>query len=108
MAFLPEPGRNHSAGIGVQLPVGQRRLGRTRPRQDHVELSDRESSPNEFQLSGELSLALANAQDLAHWVNRMTVPFTDHWDGDQDEALDMFAAELRPPYGPRGARCRPA
>jgi hypothetical protein len=88
------PGRSHSAGIGVQLPIGQKYLGRTRPRDDHIELSNHEPRPDLFRPSVELSLAVANAQRRAHWVNRATVPFTDHWDGDQDEALELFASEL--------------
>ena len=47
-----------------------------------------------FEPDAELSAALANARDLAHWVNRMTVPFTDQWDGDQDESLEQFVEAM--------------
>ena len=36
------PGRSHSTSFGVHLPIGQRWLGISRPRHDHVQLSDPE------------------------------------------------------------------
>ena len=88
------PGREHTFGFGIQLPVGQKFLGNTRPERDHVELSDREAQPIVFEPNAELTAALGNARDLAHWINRMTVPFTDQWDGNQDESLDEFVQAM--------------
>ena len=36
------PGRSHSTSVGVHLPIGQRWVGISRPRDDHVKLSDPE------------------------------------------------------------------
>ena len=88
------PGRNHSTGIGVQLPIGQKWVGRTRPRHDKVPLRMAEPPVIEFVPSDELTESVADLDELGHWINRLTVPFTDQWDGNKDEALQMFVAEM--------------
>jgi len=89
------PGRGHSFGVGLRFPLGQPFLGRTRPRQDHVELADPELPPIFLIPDPTLVEALANARTLARWVNRLTVPFTDQWAWSSDEALDRFAGTMR-------------
>lgn len=88
------PGRSHSAGIGIRLPIGQKFLGRTRSLRDRVTLSDRVPPSISHEPDADAVTALGNVRQLAHWINRMTVPFTDHWDGNQDEALDQFVRAL--------------
>jgi hypothetical protein len=88
------PGRGHSTGIGVHIPIGQRWVGTSRPRNDHIPLADPELPVIEYVPSDELADAAANVDELGHWVNRLTVPFTDQWDSDKDESLDLFMAEM--------------
>jgi hypothetical protein len=89
------PGRGNSFSVGLRFPLGQPFLGRTRARQDHVELADPDLPPLFLIPDPALVDALADARDLAHWVDRLTVPFNDHWDSSADEALEEFAADMR-------------
>jgi len=89
------PGREHSVSLGLRLPFGQRFLGRTRPRQDHIELPNPEAPPIFLIPDSTLVEALANASEHAHWVNRLTVPFTDHWAWAPETALEEFAGAMR-------------
>jgi hypothetical protein len=89
------PTRGHTTAVGLHFPVGQRWVGRTRPRHDYVRIPYHEPPEIDFQPSTALSEAMESVRDLGHWVNRMTVPFTDQWDGSKDEALEMFVAEMR-------------
>ena len=88
------PGRSHSTSFGVHLPIGQRWLGVSRPRNDHVQLSDPEPPVIPFEPSDVLVQAVINTEDLAHWINRLTVPFTDQWDSDKEKSLDLFIEEM--------------
>jgi hypothetical protein len=92
------PGRRNAASVGVRIPLGQPLMGRSRPRQDHVRLAAPEPTPIFLIPDSTLVDALANARSLAHWVNRLTVPFTEHWAWSREGALDAFAnamGELR-------------
>ena len=88
------PGRAHSFAVGLHLPVGQDFVGVTRPRLDYVEFSD--PTPPEIPFAPEPALldAVQEATGHAHWIRRFTVPFTDHWDGNADEALDRFVEDM--------------
>jgi hypothetical protein len=89
------PARGHTTGFGFHFPIGQRWVGVTRPRNDYVRIPY--SEPPEFLFAPDSTLieAMAGVRDLGHWVNRTTVPFTDQWDGNKDEALQMFVAEMQ-------------
>jgi len=92
------PGRNHSAGIGLHFPIGQRWVGTSRPRYDHIVLHAPPPPRIPFTASPSQHQAIEHALGLAFSVNRFVVPFTDQWDGDKDKALDMFvdaAVEIR-------------
>jgi hypothetical protein len=108
------PGRGHSVGLGVRLPIGQPFLGKTRPRQDHVPLLDPEPPPIYLDADSTLERALASASEHAHWVNRLTVPFTDQWAWSPDGAVEQFIQDmselkrhLTPPAGDRAAAWSP-
>jgi len=88
------PGRDHSFGLGVRLPVGQRFLGRTRARDSRVRLEDPEPPDQVALASEDLVEALTRARDHAHWVNRLTVPYTDHWHAEYDRAMERFVLEM--------------
>jgi len=88
------PGRSHTTGIGIHIPVGQRWVGTTRPRNDHIPLAAPTPPVIDFAPSADLIETVANMEQLGHWVNRLTVPFTDQWDGDKDKSLDLFVEEM--------------
>jgi hypothetical protein len=88
------PGRNHSAGIGIRLPIGQKFVGHTRARRNRVKLSDRKSPSTPHRPDTGAVAALDHARDLAHWINRLTVPFTDHWNRNPDKAMDRFVEAM--------------
>jgi len=88
------PGRGNSMGVGVRLPVGQPFIGKTRPRQDHIELADPDPPPIFLIPDPTLVGALSNIAALAQWVNRLTVPFTEEWTWSSEGALERFADEM--------------
>jgi hypothetical protein len=89
------PTRGHTTAVGLHFPVGQRWVGRTRPRHDYVRIPYHEPPVLTVQPSAALSEAMESVRDLGHWVNRLTVPFTDQWDGNKDRALEMFVEEMQ-------------
>jgi hypothetical protein len=88
------PGRGHSVNLGVRLPFGQPFLGHTRPRQDHVALSDPDQPPIFLIPDSSLVEALSDASGHAHWLNRMLAPFNDQWAWGADASLDRFAESM--------------
>ena len=88
------PGRERSLSVGVRLPFGQPFLGKTRPRQDHVVLAAPEPPPIFLIPDSTLTEALGNAAEHAHWVNRLTVPFTEQWAWGHESALEAYAGDL--------------
>ena len=88
------PGRHHSTAIGFDFPVGAPFLGTSRPRNDHVTLRDADPSVIPFSPSSDLLTLTGSLEDIGLWIDRLTVPFTDQWDGDKDEALDMFIQDM--------------
>jgi len=88
------PGRNHSAGIGIRLPLGQKFMGRTRARRGHASLSSRGSPPIRHEPDSAAVAALGRVREQARWIYRMTVPFTDHWQGNADRAMDRFVHSI--------------
>jgi hypothetical protein len=88
------PGRDHSLNLGVRLPFGQPFLGKSRPRQDHVELAAPDP-PRIFLIPDSTLLeALGDAARHARWTNRLTVPFTEQWAWNADDALDDFVGAM--------------
>jgi hypothetical protein len=88
------PGRGHSVGLGVRLPIGQPFLGRTRPRQDHVPLPDPEPPPIYLNADPALQDALGEVSTYAQWLNRLTVPFTDQWAWSPEGAVEQFIRDM--------------
>jgi hypothetical protein len=88
------PGRRNSGSIGVRLPMGQPFLGRTRPRNDKIRLSDPEPPEIEASPSAELVAAVGGMRDHAQWVYWLTMPFTDQWHEDYDAAMEAFVMEM--------------
>jgi hypothetical protein len=88
------PGRGNSVRLGMRLPIGQPFLGKTRPRQDHVTLSDPVPPPIFLIADTTLKEALSDASMHAQWVNRLTVPFSDQWSFTADGAVEKFARDM--------------
>ena len=88
------PGRDRSVSLGVRLPIGQPFVGKTRPRQDHVVLSAPEPTPIFLIPDATLVEALANVAEHAHWLNRLTIPYSEQWAWGQEAALEQFAQEM--------------
>jgi hypothetical protein len=93
------PGRGNSFNIGVTVPLGQRHMGRTRARRDHVRLRRQKLDPVEIQNPHpSLAEALAHVRDSGHWINRLTSPNFDQDGGNNRKAVAEFiehAAELK-------------
>ena len=88
------PGRNHSTAIGFQLPLGQPFAGKTRPRQDYAVLNDPTPPSIDYIPSSAMVDALANARDLSHWINRVTIPFVSQWDSDWEKSEERYLADM--------------
>jgi hypothetical protein len=79
------PGRNHSFSLGLQIPIFQPYMGKTRPHEPHVELPNApEPVVPTYEPGPELRDALANVEHAADWISRFTTPFFDQ-DGGNDE-----------------------
>ncbi|HSM04033.1 MAG TPA: hypothetical protein VK858_05405 [Longimicrobiales bacterium] len=89
------PGRGHTLGFGFHFPVGQRWVGTSRPRHDYVRIPSAELEPAEYEPEAGLRTAAESTAELGRWVNRLTVPFTDQWDGDKDRAMQLFVEEMQ-------------
>jgi hypothetical protein len=79
------PGRNHSFSFGLQLPIFQPHMGKTRPQKDSVKVPKGPRTELPLYTPGaELQEALANVEHAAEWIARFTTPFIDT-DGKNDE-----------------------
>ncbi len=88
------PGRNHTTAIGVNLPLGQRFAGKTRPRADFAVLSRPRISEVPYTPSSEMTSILGTAREMSLWITRVTVPYVNHWDGDWEVSEAGFVAEM--------------
>jgi hypothetical protein len=79
------PGRDNSLSFGIQMPIFQPHMGKTRPRQPHVKLpSAREPQVPIYEPGPELQKSLARLEHATDWVARFTTPYFDQ-DGGNDE-----------------------
>lgn len=89
------PGRDHSLNFGIQLPIFQPHMGKTRPRQPHVGLpSVPEPTEPIYEPGPELQEALAHLEHAADWVARFTTPFFDQDGGDDEKHKAAFMEAL--------------
>jgi hypothetical protein len=93
------PGRGQTFTAGVTFPFGDRDIGHTRARQDHVQMDDREPERRgTVDIRGkdrDLCVILDSLRVRARWVARMTQPFAEHDGGDAREAMAPHIASLR-------------
>ena len=88
------PGRNHTTAVGVSFPLGQRFAGKTRPLTDYVALSRPRIPERTYSPSVALSSVMATTRGMSLWINRLTVPFVNHYDGDWEVGEAAFVAEM--------------
>lgn len=74
------PGRDHTATLGFQLPVGRTLpMGRTRPREGAVRLRPPLLDPVPLKdPPPALVEALRHVAEASHWIHRYVVPFIEH------------------------------
>ncbi len=90
------PARGHTWSVGFTLPIGQPWRGKTRPRHAHAALSSSEVAPVRYaSVDPELTEALVNVRESAHWINRLTSPFIDQGHISRGKAYENFEKAVR-------------
>lgn len=90
------PTRDHTFQIGFVVPLGERWIGRTRPKSDHVVLSVPKQEPARTTAADPaLADAIAHVRDSAAWIHRFATPFFDPDAVSRDRAMERFAERVR-------------
>ena len=92
--WIPKAGPTFS--IGLEIPIGQKYMGKTRPRMDHVRLP-KAPKPEEviYKSTPELEESLKKIRFSADWINRFTTPFFDQKRKTDEEHLEVFQEKLK-------------
>jgi hypothetical protein len=91
------PTRDHSFSVGISVPLWGKHLGRSRAKQDHVVMDDRQPERMEIaddELPPRLVEALADLGERVSWVTRMTQPFAEDRGADPGAVMDPVTAEI--------------
>ncbi len=90
------PARDHTFGIGINVPLWGRNIGATRPKSDNVRLDTRDPYRMELDLQDQLlKNSLADLSERAHWLAMMTQPFAEPEGADAAEAMAPVLAGLK-------------
>lgn len=91
--WLPKAGPTFR--LGLEIPIGQKYMGKTRPRLDHVRLP-KAPEPEEviYKPTPELGESLEKIRLSADWINRFTTPFFDQERKTDEEHLELFREKL--------------
>lgn len=90
------PARGHSFNVGVELPIGQKWAGRSRPNHKAYPVApERPDLEPVGHREPALEPALANVRETAYWVNRLTVPYFDQTGRRRDQAVAAFTDYIR-------------
>ncbi len=90
------PARDQTFGLGINVPLWGRNIGKTRPKSDNVRLDYRDPYRMEIDLQDELlKNALADLKERAHWLAMMTQPFAEPKGADAAEAMAPVLAGLK-------------
>jgi hypothetical protein len=91
--WIPKAGPTFS--LGLEIPVGQKFMGKTRPRLDHVQLP-KAPEPEEviYKPIPELEESLKKIRISADWINRFTTPFFDQKRKTDEKQLALFREKL--------------
>ncbi len=92
-------GRDPSFSLGLNIPLWQSRMGRTRPDHDYVNLpKSPELRAPDYQPGAELAETIADLRETGGWINLFTAPFLDQEIRSHEkhlEILDSGAAEFK-------------
>lgn len=92
--WIPKAGPTFS--LGLEIPIGQKSMGETRPRMDHVRLP-KAPKPEEviYKPTPELEESLRKIRFSADWINRFTTPFFDQKRKTDKEHMKFFREKLK-------------
>jgi len=80
--------------VGAQVPLLQPWVGQTRPRNTQEALPKEDPAEAAPVDDASLNAVLANVRESAHWVNRLTTPFTNQGGGNREKTLANFTAGM--------------
>jgi len=90
------PARDHTFGVGINVPLWGRNIGATRPKSDNVRLDYRDPYRIELELQDQLlKNALTDLRERAHWLAMMTQPFAEPEGADAAEAMAPVLTGLK-------------
>lgn len=93
------PHRDQTFAVGLNIPIGDRNAGRTRPQSDYVKMDNREPARLQAEKMGAVDStfveSLRSLRVRAAWVARLTQPFSEYGGSDATEAMAPRIAELR-------------
>jgi hypothetical protein len=99
MTFRWLPHREQTFAVGLNIPLGDRNAGRTRPQSDYVKMDNREPARLQFEKMGTVDSTFVEGQRVlrsrAAWVARLTQPFSEYGGADAAGAMAPRIAELR-------------
>jgi hypothetical protein len=96
LCFRWLPARDMTISAGINVPLWGRNIGATRPKSDNVRLDAYTPNRMETDLLDETTLdVLAELQERAAWVARLSQPFAEPKGADPAEAMAPFLAMLR-------------
>jgi hypothetical protein len=99
MTFRWLPHREQTFTVGLNIPLGDRDAGRTRPQSDYVKMDNRRPARLQFDKVGAVDSTfvecLRSLRSRAAWVARLTQPFSEYGGADAAEAMAPRIAELR-------------
>jgi hypothetical protein len=78
LRFAWVPGSDPAFSLGLNIPLWQPAMGRTRPKRDYVALpKSPELAKPDYQPGAELEETLADLRETGGWISRFTTPFLD-------------------------------
>lgn len=99
MTFRWLPHREQTFAVGLNIPLGDRDAGRTRPQSDYVKMDNRRPARLQFEKTGAVDSTfvecLRSLRARAAWVARLTQPFSEYGGADAAAAMAPRIAELR-------------
>ncbi|HEU4364480.1 MAG TPA: hypothetical protein VFT13_03350, partial [Candidatus Krumholzibacteria bacterium] len=99
MTFRWLPHREQTFAIGLNIPLGDRDAGRTRPQPDYIKMDDRRPARLRLEKVGNVDSTFVEClralRARAAWVARLTQPFSEYGGADAAEAMAPRIAELR-------------
>lgn len=99
MTFRWLPHREQTFTVGLNIPLGDRDAGRTRPQSDYVKMDSRQPARQHFVPASNADSTfvecLRSLRARAAWVARLTQPFSEYGGANAAEAMAPRIAELR-------------